>query len=110
MTTTLRPWLLAASLLCGLPAGAATRYVDDSNPCPGTGSTADPYCSVQRALDAANLTGDTIVVKPGIYVECMDATPKTVVLQAENADPSTTVLDGFACSSVSTLTIGDGST
>ncbi|HET9300119.1 MAG TPA: hypothetical protein VFO11_09240 [Candidatus Polarisedimenticolaceae bacterium] len=109
--TTLRPWLLAASLLCGLPAGAATRYVDDGNcPGPGTGTTADPYCSIQLAFNAANLTGDTIVVRPGTYTECLDATPKSVVLQAENADPSLTILDGFSCLGTSTLTIGDGST
>ncbi len=108
--TTLRPWLLAASLLCGLPAGAATRYVDDGNPCPGTGSTADPYCSIQLAFNAANLTGDTIVVRPGTYTECLDATPKSVVLQADSNDPSVHILDGFSCSGVSTLTIGDGST
>ncbi|HEX5042563.1 MAG TPA: hypothetical protein VFV75_06630 [Candidatus Polarisedimenticolaceae bacterium] len=108
--TTLRPWLLAAFLLCALPAGAATRYVDVSNACPGTGGTADPYCSITLALDAANLAGDTIVVRPGTYSQCLDTGSKSVVLQAENADPSLTILDGFACSAVSTLTIGHGST
>jgi pectin methylesterase-like acyl-CoA thioesterase len=66
--------------------------VDDSNPCPGAGTAGDPYCSIQLAIDAANTTGDTIVVKPGTYTECLNADPKAIVLQAENPDPNQTVL------------------
>jgi hypothetical protein len=111
--TTLRPWVLAVSVLCGLTAAAATRIVDDDSPCPGSGSAADPYCSIQTAIDNAGTTGDTIQVKPGVYQECINTlvpASKTLVIQAEDPDPGLTVLDGTSCFSVSTVVTGAGTT
>ena len=44
-------------------------YVDQSNPgCPGAGTSSDPYCVVQDALDAS-VDGDVIHVAAGHYNE-----------------------------------------
>jgi len=110
--TTLRPWLLLASALCGVPAGAATLVVDDDSPCPGAGTAGNPYCDIQTAVDAAPASGTTILVKPGTYQECVNAVDpdvKVVALVAEDPDPSATVLDGSLCFGTSTVVLGYGS-
>ena len=57
----------AVTVLAVSTAQADTIYVDDDNcPGPGSGSEADPYCSIQTAIDAAVDT-DEIVVAPGTY-------------------------------------------
>ena len=109
--TTMRPWVLAASLLLVLPTAAATtRYVDDDT-CPGvgTGTSGDPYCSVQTAVGAST-SGDTILVRPGTYFECINAKnpARAVAIVAEDPDPTTTVLDGSSCFSVSVVVLSDG--
>lgn len=40
---------------------ADTIHVNAGNPCPGTGTLADPYCSIQSAIAAA-APSDTIQV------------------------------------------------
>ncbi len=46
----------------------ATIFVDDSNPgCPGTGTLADPFCTIEGAIGHAS-AGDTIDVAAGTYV------------------------------------------
>ncbi len=48
---------------------AAIIFVDAANcPGPGNGSEAEPYCSIQTAIDNAVDT-DEIVVAPSIYFE-----------------------------------------
>jgi hypothetical protein len=50
-------------------ADAATTWYVDDNSCPtGTGSKADPFCTINDAVAAAN-PGDTIRVRPGTYEE-----------------------------------------
>ena len=69
-----------------------TIYVDDDNPCPGTGSFADPFCTIQAAIDDANPAGgDTIFVAAGTYNERVIIN-KPLTLQGENRD--TTIIDG----------------
>ena len=47
----------------------STFYVDDDNcPGPGTGTAADPFCSVQYAINSVS-DGDIIIVNPGTYDE-----------------------------------------
>ncbi|MEQ8762335.1 MAG: hypothetical protein RL885_00310 [Planctomycetota bacterium] len=86
---------LAVWTACAVLAAAPfdTIYVDVTNPnCPGTGTEADPYCSVQVAIDAAS-DGDTIQVAGGIYLENIDFNGKSVDLVAEPA-PAVTIIDG----------------
>jgi hypothetical protein len=113
MTTQRIGVLAAASLLFGLAAVAGVgtiRYVDDDSPCPGTGTSGNPFCSIQNGVDAA-AGGDIVRVRPGTYQECINArvpTAKAVAIEAENPDPATTVIDGAACFGVSTVVLSDG--
>ncbi len=53
----------------GAPCHAADLYVDD-DACPGNGSgtSGDPYCSIQDAIQDS-FSGDTVFVYPGNYQE-----------------------------------------
>jgi len=49
-------------------AHAEIFYVDDDNPCPGTGTINDPFCKIQLAVDTAS-NDDIIKVASGTYSE-----------------------------------------
>ena len=54
-------------LLWPTAANAAIIYVDKDNPCPGNGSTASPYCSIQNGLNHPHLKpGDTIRIRDSL--------------------------------------------
>jgi hypothetical protein len=61
---------LSFILACGLTAAlcvlgsaqAAILYVDKDNSCPGAGTDANPYCSIQNAFNVVN-PGDTIRIR-----------------------------------------------
>ena len=63
---------LAAALLVAVlptPLWAGDWYVDDDGDCAnGDGSSGNPFCAIQDAIDLAR-AGDTIHVQPGVYVE-----------------------------------------
>jgi hypothetical protein len=80
---------------------------------PGSGTQADPYCSIQVAINAAR-DGDEIIVSPGAYIEQLDLLGKAIRLRSsggpdvtminrlfsravrcESGEGSGTVLDGF---------------
>jgi PKD domain-containing protein/copper-binding protein NosD len=56
-------------------AWAGTYYVDASSPnCSpnGSGSEAQPYCTISEAVAKRSAAGNTILVKPGVYREQVD--------------------------------------
>ena len=53
---------LTIGLFVIVPAHAAIIYVDKDNACPGSGTAASPYCSIQNAFDLVN-AGDTIRIR-----------------------------------------------
>ena len=68
----------------GLPAQAQEAFVDDAT-CPNTGSgtSGDPYCEIQTAIDNAN-SGDVIDVAAGTYAEGI-VVNKALTIQGNNA-------------------------
>ena len=63
-----RPWnaiswvVLATTFFVAVPIQAAIIYVDKDNSCPGSGTSASPYCSIQNAVYLVN-AGDTIRIR-----------------------------------------------
>ena len=52
----------------------------------------DDYPSIQGAIDAAS-NNDTVIVRPGTYVECINFLGKAIFLQSEEG-PEVTLIDG----------------
>jgi len=75
-------WLLACFL--ATPALAQTTwYVDLAGTPPGSGTQADPYTSLQYALDQpTTASGDVLSVAPGTYVENLALPQKSVRIEA----------------------------
>ena len=92
----LRHVCLAVALLAVTAASthADTIWVDAGNPgCPGSGTSADPFCSIQDAVDAAS-SSDTVVVLPGTYVENVWISDKALTLVARGG-PALTTIEGW---------------
>lgn len=69
-----------------------TWYVDDGNcPVPGSGTLADPFCSIQDAI-VASVNGDEIIVSPGTYFEAISFNGKAVNLHSSSG-PDNTIID-----------------
>jgi hypothetical protein len=71
---------LTAALFVLGSAQAAIIYVDKDNPCPGAGTDANPYCSIQRAFNVA-VAGDRIRIRDS-------ATPYDESATAQNSGTS----------------------
>lgn len=72
---------------CAVTAWAADIYVDGSNPCPGSGTADDPYCTIQLGVDNAN-SGDVIHVAAEIYQENVTIDKSLTLNGAQaNVDP-----------------------
>lgn len=89
---------LAALLCCAVfPAAAGaqtTWWVDGNNTPPGTGTFADPYSSIDYAVQhAATLDDDEIVVQPGTYTEGLIHVDKRLVIRSA-AGPLQTICSG----------------
>jgi hypothetical protein len=74
---------------------------------PGTIYVPDDHAKIQEAIDAA-LGGDTIVVRPGTYVENIDFKGKAIHLQSEHGS-AVTVVDGNKAGSVVTCESNEAS-
>ncbi len=82
--TVLLAWLLAQP-----GATAANWWVDVHNPaCPGDGSSENPFCLIQDAIDASG-DGDTIFIRPGTYEESLSVVRKSLSLQATGSREDT---------------------
>jgi parallel beta-helix repeat protein len=97
---------VVAVLSCA--AYADTIYVDDDNcPGPGSGTPADPYCSIQTAIDNAADT-DEIVVAPGTYFETVNFLGKAITLQSSGG-LDVTIIDAQQTGTVVTCNSFEGS-
>ncbi|MCC7293271.1 MAG: hypothetical protein IT449_14525 [Phycisphaerales bacterium] len=109
MYRSMRRWLAVAGVMV-IAAGAnaeTTWYVDDDNcPGPGNGSEGSPFCQVQAAIDIA-VSGDTILVLPGTYVQAIDYKGKTLAIRSTDG-PEVTTLDGDFQNSVVRLRGAEG--
>jgi hypothetical protein len=85
---------LALILAVFVPQLAAqnTWYVDDDGSAQGNGSYGNPYPTIQRAISATGTqSGDTIVVRPGIYRERVNFTRGLSVVSESGA--AQTIID-----------------
>jgi hypothetical protein len=60
----------------------------------GDGTEADPFCSIQTAIDTAE-DGDEIIVAPGTYFETINFLGKAITLRSSDG-PAATVIDAMA--------------
>lgn len=108
---TLLMLLFPLAALAAAPGGASaqtTWHVDDDNcPGPGSGTEADPFCSIQDGIVAA-VGGDEVLVEPGTYNELIDFLGKAITLHSSGG-PEVTTLDGTGQNdSVVTCASGEG--
>jgi nitrous oxidase accessory protein NosD len=102
------PLVVALAILAFGPAASAsaTFYVNDNNcPGPGTGSRANPFCTISEAVAAAS-SGDTIIVRPGTYTETV-LVDKSLQIRGAQAGKAATKRR-TAASKESTLNDADG--
>ena len=88
--------------------GLAVQFFVDADNCPGPGSgtQADPFCSIQTAIGNAASTTD-IVVEPGTYYESIDFLGKTINLRSSGG-PEVTIIDAAGLGPVSVVTCNRG--
>ncbi len=81
--------LFSLFLVCCMagPSMAADIHVDDDTcPAQGSGTVADPYCSIQTAISIA-AGGDRVLVHPGTYAERIIMKSDVDVVAAEAEKP-----------------------
>lgn len=91
------------------PAWAQTTwFVDVSGVAPGTGTTADPYTSIQYAIERpTTVNGDRIEVSSGTYVENIDFMGKLITVEGPAGSGPAAVIDGAANGSAVTFRSGE---
>ena len=78
-----------------VPALAQTTWYVDDDTCPavGTGTQADPFCSLQVAVDAAS-DGDLVLVLPGVYGGGLDFHGRDVEVRSVEGPIATAIVGG----------------
>lgn len=94
-------------LLAGTAAHAqSTWYVDDDGTAPGVGTQQNPYTSIQYAVQQPSTAdGDTLLVRPGTYVENVDNLGKDLIFLS-SAGAAVTTIDGNSADTVLRLDAG----
>lgn len=94
MITTRLSLTLALSLVAsGQLAAQTTWYVDAQGTPPGSGTLADPYVTIQAALEApATQDGHRVSVAPGTYTETVDYGDKLVRIVSQKGPHVTTIV------------------
>ena len=95
------------SALCLLPAillspawAQSLWHVDVNGTPPGSGSAANPYTSIQYAIDqGSTLDGDTLLVRPGTYAETLSYRGKAIEVRS-SAGAGVTIVDAGGGGSV----------
>jgi Right handed beta helix region len=84
--------LLGLLLTCSPALAQTTWYVDVNGTAPGSGSQNDPYTSIQYAIDqGATVDGDTLLVRPGVYLETVDYRSKALAVRSTGGPDVTTI-------------------
>ncbi len=99
--------LLAAVLVSGQNANAATRWVSPnaSGPAPGISCNNAGYATIQAAINAAN-AGDTVNVCPGSYVENITINKANLTVSSTGGS-GVTIIRAAVINSVVTVTGGN---
>jgi len=88
-----RIFIACALALAAVRAEAATRYVNAASASPNEdGSQANPYLTIQPAIEAAT-AGDEVRVAPGVYYGSVEL--KGSVLLVSEKGPDQTIIDGL---------------
>ena len=98
--------ICAVTVLAVSAAQADTLYVDVDCPGPGNGSEAEPYCSIQSAIDVA-VDADEIVVARGTYFETIKFLGKAIWLHSSSG-PQVTIIDAHQVGTVVTFDSFEG--
>lgn len=100
---------LSLAILALAPSAFAqtTWYVDASSAPPGDGSQLAPFASLQFAIDQASVvSGDTLEVAAGTYVEAIDTGGKDLIIDGSLA-ATAPILDGAGAGRVVTISSGE---
>ncbi len=93
----IRTLITALFMICFAMSSTAlaqqTVYVDDDNPCPGTGTIEDPFCTIMGAVcDIKDSGGGSVWVSPGYYNEAIILFPDVSIISTDG--PGVTTIDG----------------
>jgi len=92
-------FVLLVGSLAGVAAAQTTVWVDDDCSPPGTGTFADPFCTIQEAICDIEDTGGggDVMVSPGTYNESLRMFPGVSVISTDGPAVTTIDADGRPC-------------